>query len=459
MTKNLIRIALLLLFFTAANVRAQNDSTWQLVDGHGNFSEQLIGMKWPSVDTGYFFGSTLDLFSTSDSGLTLNQLPALPHPITQFMYDSSGVMVSEKTSYLAIQAVSDVSWPTGTNGIVLGLTNSDNYGHAARPIVLITSNAGSSWTASYPSDTADQYTNISFPTPSVGYASVSDINDAKYFLTKTIDGGKTWAQVYSADTLGFSKLYFRDANNGMAIATGQGAFPTAHLVYTTNGGTSFTVTSLPTDSALTFAKWNDDSSWLAGADNIYRSTDSGKNWTSVVSDDPVNGPASVAAFSGDSGFAVRSNAFIVNFTTDYGKTWTSSHPSTVDLITPISAAMLSPYRGYMLGSDVTATGTVLFKIDFAMPDTSTNTGGDGVVETANTFAIPFAVTAGQNAITFTMQPMAGARSIEVLDLLGRSVISVPVGSGMSNAKLPDAELRSGTYFARLGTAVAKFAVQ
>ena len=63
-----------------------------------------------------------------------------------------------------------------------------------------------------------------------------------------------------------------------------------------------------------------------------------------------------------------------------------------------------------------------------------------------------------NAILFTANSADRARTIDVLDVLGRACASITLPSGATTAQLAASVLRAGSYFARLGGVVVKFAV-
>jgi hypothetical protein len=118
--------------------------------------------------------------------------------------------------------------------------------------------------------------------------------------------------------------------------------------------------------------------------------------------------------------------------------------------------MPSQYDCYLLAYDNNQTEDVLMKITFGKP--TAGGGGNSVVQTEAVQTIPFAATLGNNAVTFTMPPASEARSIQILDVLGRTCASLPIAPSSSSGSLATDILRPGTYFAQLGESVVKFVI-
>ena len=169
------------------------------------------------------------------------------------------------------------------------------------------------------------------------------------------------------------------------------------------------------------------------------------------------GAASVGAFYGDTGFVFLQNDPTVLMTMDAGVTWTSSRLpklSNGDSVGPIAAYMPSQYVCYLLAIDNPfQTADALLKISFPKPS-----GQQGLVQTDAAPAIPFTAVYGTDAITFTMATAPEARSIQILDVLGRDCASVAITPNAASGQLAISVLRPGTYFANLGGSVVKFAI-
>ncbi len=309
-----------------------------------------------------------------------------------------------------------------------------------------------------------QLGNLYFPTANVGYATGSLSDLSGYFVAKTTDAGVTWDSISASSDYIFGSMYFIDANNGMFLAQNQNTSE-VNVAYTINGGASFTYRSLPTTSTPTFLYWNrEDSSWIVGADSVYRSVDSGQHWTCVIANDTSTGagPAAVGAFYGDTGFVFLGVQPTVLMTTDAGISWTSSrlpnniNGTSADSVIPLAASMPDQYDCYLLVYDNNAVADGLMKIAFGVP--VAGSGGNGVVQTDAIPAIPFAAVYGTDAVTFTMAPAPETRSIQILDVLGRTCATLPVAPSSASGQLATDELRAGTYFAQLGESVVKFVI-
>ncbi len=441
-----IKLSLIVLLFTvvALKSQAQTYGSWQVIDGAGNFNEQLSSMAWPTMDSGFFLGNTLQITRTIDTGVDFTVQP-FPDPIDTIHAGGN----TYYNHHSAIQTVADMAWPSNNTGFVVGISGSDTFGHTAVPTVLATQDGGNTWNQYYPADTLELFSNIYFPSATVGYGSASLSDGSEAFITKTTDGGKTWANVFQSDSLLFRNLHFINANNGIFFALGI----SLHLGYTTDGGTSFHLVSMGTDSAPYFLHWNNDSSWLVGSDSVYRSIDSGKTWKSVVPYDTANGSAVVGTFYDDSGFVFRANNLTVLMTTNSGISWSSSVISNPDSLTPLAASMVSPYLAYLLAFDNTQTGNALLKIEFEKssgPPMGVNEGPSG--------STPFAAIYGNNEITFTMSPASEARSIQVMDVLGRTCASLALAPNAGSSQLGITSLRPGTYFAELSGSTVTFVI-
>ncbi|HET6400311.1 MAG TPA: hypothetical protein VFH95_02840 [Candidatus Kapabacteria bacterium] len=468
--------------FGITTARAQitlDTAQWRLVSGASELTG-ITNMKWSSNDTGFFFGSDVNLTRTVDSGNNFSVL-SFPNPVDTIHLDTNGHPYVVYNHHSAIQSVADMTWPTQNTGFVVGSTGSDNYGHTPLPTVLVTQDGGTTWSQYYPTnndtvitradttinknvnppdttitpaDTVinpELWNNVYFPTPSVGYASTMLVDGSKDFITKTTDGGKTWTNLYHSDSLTFGKLYFIDASNGMLFASGN----TDHIGYTIDGGTTFRFVSVGTDSLTHFLHWNDDHSWLVGSDSIYRSVDSGKHWVSVVPYDASAQAATIAAFHDSVGFVFRANAPVVLHSMDYGATWKSDRLPKVgaDTILPLAASMPSSTEAYLLGQ-LQQTNNVLMKIAFPPAPQQNN----GSVAMAPSEDGQFSAAMQGNAILFTANSAARPRTIDILDVLGRVCTSISLPPGATTSQLSSGLLRQGTYFARLGSAMVKFAV-
>ncbi len=424
--------------FLTANLHAQT-GTWGVVLTPNGLNASYNDMIFVTDTIGYVYGlltpSTNDMEVTTDTGADFN-------PVTI------------QSKLRAPNFGSNMAWPTPQNGYVFADTG---LYPANSVFVLSTANGGSTWT------TSELESNLSlgsicFPSASVGYATGILADGSGDFVAKTTNAGVTWDSIYATTDYALGSMYFINDNNGMFFA--QNGDNQLLIGYTTNGGTSFSFRPVSAFSQPTFLHWNTDSSWIVGADSVYRSIDSGKNWTCVIPDVGA-GPATVGAFYGDTGFVFSGIQPTVFMTGDAGVTWTASrlpnavNKSAADSVTPLSASMPSQYVCYLLANDNNATADFLLKISFPIP---TGGGGTGAVQTETIETTPFEAVYGTDAITFIMAPAPEARSIQILDVLGRNCASIAVTPNAASGQLPTSALRPGTYFANLGGSVVKFAI-
>ncbi len=433
--------------FLTANLYAQT-GTWQLVANPNGLASNYDQMVFPTLNGGFIYGSfsnaISDLQSTTDSGVDFNSV------------------IIQTTGLKSPSFGPCMAWPTAQNGYLCADTGI--FPGPTGSFSIHTSNGGTSWTTSV-IDSGYQLQNLYFSSANVGYATGSTPDGSENIVSKTTDGGNTWKTIYSNSKSGYyfggniGKLHFIDDNNGMFSA--QSSTNQLLIGYTTNGGASFKFVTINTDSTPNFLHWNNDSSWLVGADQVYRSIDSGQHWTSVVPYDTLAGSPVVGTFFNDTGFVFRSIEPLVLMTTNAGVSWSQTrlpnNGSTADSVTPLSASMPSSHVAYLLANDYFATADVLLKIEFATP-VDTGGGKDGVVDENTAPSIPFAAIIGTNNITFTMAAASDARSIEVMDVLGRSCATISIAANATRTQLPSSELRSGTYFAQLGGSVVKFVI-
>ncbi len=423
----------LLLAFSIHTARAQtplDTAHWQLVNNAGVPNDNA--MAWSSTDTGFLLGGTSDFSQTLDSGLSYTQL-TLPGAPT---------------------SVVDMSWPSQNTGYIAATATSSKG--ATVPMILKSIDAGANWSPLYPPDSII-INHIYFPTDQVGYASGALLDGSKNYILKTSNGGTTWMNIHEADTLTFGKLNFIDANSGIVFAQQN----SNHILYTTNGGSSFQLAAIPDGSSLTSLHWNTDGSWLVASDSsIYRSVDSGVNWTPVVTAD-TDGTIQTMTMNDSVGFAFRPGAApvydtpVVLRTTNFGASWKSGTlpRSAGDRVQPLAASMPSPYVAYLLATDLATSSNVLMKLAFY--PVKQNNGSVAIAESGNN---QFSAAIQGNSILFQTNSADRARTITVMDILGRDCASVTIPPGSTMSELPMNMLQPGSYFARLGNAIVKLAV-
>jgi photosystem II stability/assembly factor-like uncharacterized protein len=199
------------------------------------------------------------------------------------------------------------------------LDNKTGWICGANNAILSTTDGGISWHNISPADISDKvYTSLKFVDSKNGWASSNQGE-----ILKTIDGGSTWVvkknfsmgggsrlTVFSANTMYFlhghlyrtfdggrtwdslmvtkprnyatSNIYFTDENYGyITTENGTGGqfiteFP---MLMTKDGGMTWQLSDSLKDGGLSCVYFVDESNgWVAGIQNVYRTTDGGHNW-------------------------------------------------------------------------------------------------------------------------------------------------------------------------------------
>jgi photosystem II stability/assembly factor-like uncharacterized protein len=135
-------------------------------------------------------------------------------------------------------------------------------------------------------------------------------------IYQTIDGGKSWAGI--SNTYGvtnFFNLFFVNPQFGYAQSASQ-------LATTVNGGNSWTVKMLPTDSGLTIFFVNPSVGFYGdeGGGGLKKTTDAGNNWVTVFSVPGVSPNYYPYFLTSDTGFVATGSGTFAS-TTDGGQIW------------------------------------------------------------------------------------------------------------------------------------------
>ncbi len=378
-------------------------------------------IAFPTVDTGYLATSTT-LYTTTDGGKT---------------FTSKGLPPIGSGAYLL-----QMCWPTSQAGFLLFSTGGNSTE------LLATTNGGGSWSPIIPAGLP--LANISFPTAAIGYAT-GELNPVGtgYFVAKTTNGGASWSTIGN-NNLSLGPITFKDTSRGMYIYYDASNAP--QVIYSFDGlKDAKDASEIPFNTqgqVGNFLFWNDDNSWIVQYQGIVRSSDSGKNWTTVLPDDQTGttyGVISSACFHGPRGFAFGDNAMDFE-TEDYGATWnrfTNTSPYITSAGT--TCAMPADTVAYTTGVGNTAALLRLALAPLA-------------VETPPAENESFQVAENGAWVRFTANPAATARNIQIFDAIGREVTSLPLGPMNVSATLSPGILTPGSYFARLGNQMVKFAV-
>jgi photosystem II stability/assembly factor-like uncharacterized protein len=451
-------LAILLLTFFAYNAHAQSDTVWQMAVG--NLPGGVSSMTWSSPETGFLLIPVNTISRTTDSGVTFTPLKFPTYTLTHIDSPGHSHLVHDRNKELT--QVSDMAWPGQSIGIVAGRTSGDDTLRIAAPTILMTTDAGNNWTQYYPADTALSITRLFFTSPQFGWATGTTV-DEKSFIAKTTDGGKTWKVLDKSTTYVYGAMSFKDDMRGLVLAqeTGNNKL---HVMSTYDGWaskTSVRISSSLGDSAALFAHWGNDSTWLVGSNGLQRTTDSGGTWTTVLHDDPASGDIAAGAFRDSVGVVVRDIYSWTHRTSDYGATWFTERlaDSVMRGVDPDYGlhllSMPTANRVYFLGQHPGDGALEVMKLTIAKPTTST--GGGGVAMVSHT-SEGISLTMQGNSIYFTMNAAAERRTLEVLDLLGRTIVTSEVPSMATTVGVPSASFTAGSYFVRLGQSMVKFVV-
>jgi photosystem II stability/assembly factor-like uncharacterized protein len=171
----------------------------------------------------------------------------------------------------------------------------------------------------------------------VGYFTALQTHTLSYDYVST----STKTPVASGTSQNLNAVHFASATHGFAVG-GAGA-----LSRTTDGGLSWSTTTLPSGKALRAIHFlNATTGWIGGDSVVYRTTDGGANW-SLHTSAPFLGSTSIrsiAFVSSTLGYALTANGSLYK-STDGGATWNSY------LGVPVGGGMsfASATTGWMVG--------------------------------------------------------------------------------------------------------------
>ncbi len=163
-------------------------------------------------------------------------------------------------------------------------------------------------------------------------ATFGDMSNWDQTILKTIDGGKSWYQVFTDGFAGASEFFFLDHNTGYAISPI--IWYQNDVLKTTDGGETWTII----DDHI--GSWyfegicmnNDGNGIIVGyAGQIYRSDDFGDTWEAAFSNEFLKYTIDRAFITGDSSILVNAivggggvSSYGVIESTDRGATWNES---------------------------------------------------------------------------------------------------------------------------------------
>ena len=201
----------------------------------------------------------------------------------------------------------DIALAVGTYGVIYGMLDGQNWVAKSKDIVG-----------------TNQLFSVFFPSIDVGY-----VGGSRRML-KTTDAGQNWYSVNPNTVFNFKSLYFLDNNTGYAI--GDSSYSLESSVFKTmNGGVNWTSRYFPsielksihfTSSSVGYVSGMDRSTVNTGV--VYKTTDSGNNWSEVYSDATDYWGFKSICFSDENIGCVTGIGGYVHRTTNAGLTWNKS---------------------------------------------------------------------------------------------------------------------------------------
>lgn len=248
-----------------------------------NRTRELISVQFVDQNHGYIMGQTYD---------------------TTMVFPISESFVLKSTD-------GGGSWADVTPSLTLFsprfyFTDADNGVVAGTEELYHTTDGGISWD-SIPVPNIGPFS-LSFGTANVGYAAGFELSPSQTaWISKTTDGGTTWNNVSIAPTNSnlIRTSFFIDADHGYVFAENNN-----YILYTADGGQTWTQNSFTLGPALDAWFVNDSTGYCIVEDKIWKTMDYGANWT-LDFQDPQNRNFEDLEFSGDQGFASGQNGLLV----------------------------------------------------------------------------------------------------------------------------------------------------
>jgi photosystem II stability/assembly factor-like uncharacterized protein len=303
----------------------------------------LNGVSFVNASTGWVVGSSGRIYKTTDGGNTwTRQTSPTSRGLVKvhFISASRGWAAGgwqDGSTYLVVRttnggttwqdqsfgtdaySVSDVFFADSLNGWIGGYDNTIN------PHLHHTTDGGANWVRqTLPLPTGNgQVTGIDFPTPQKGWASTSSLYQTPAgSVLYTTDGGTTWTVQYSTN---YPYNDCLDAQDTLRVAIpAYNVFSSAERAFvTTNGGAGWTQNTVPVASYTYGVQYVGTSLWLAESNGaILRSTNNGANWaweyygpmwSDLAFSDSLHGWVVSGSNVGTDGYSFR--------TADGGATW------------------------------------------------------------------------------------------------------------------------------------------
>ncbi len=229
----------------------------------------------------------------------------------------------------------------------------------AKGQITRTTNGGNAWstTVPFPSFQYSWFSDIHFPTKSVGYISGGSWFGLTNILIKTTDGGQTWDSLSSGTGAGnfINKIHFIDKDTGFMIMDDR------QILKTVDGGITLSLVGSATSTRYSDFTFTDNRiGFFASVDrisstesvySILKTTDFAQTFTAVYIDtmSGVGGfnnrvISKIQFIDNNNGFAVGGNGMFMK-TTDGGNTWSRSFLIPYNSLT--SVHFVNPSTGYV----------------------------------------------------------------------------------------------------------------
>ena len=227
-----------------------------------NTSKNLIKIQFLDVDTGYAVGDYGTILKTVDGGQKWNSLAA---GNTKLLYDvefpvnSTTGYVSGESGRLAKTTDGGKTWsPIGSfnkdiMAICFPTDNLIGYVATAYQRIYKTTDGGITWNIKHDGNSSQaSIADILFPFDTqTGYALSSFGGQSNSKILKTTDGGDSWIITDAGTTSTLSEMSFPTPQVGYISADGPNGAKPAHFLKTTDGGLKWNIVDVPYGYSLT----------------------------------------------------------------------------------------------------------------------------------------------------------------------------------------------------------------
>ncbi|MEI6172471.1 MAG: YCF48-related protein [Bacteroidota bacterium] len=292
---------------------------------------ELLGILFPSSDTGYMIGWN-QVFRSADRGNTWITVDSSHHPL-------------------------DIHFFSSQAGMAIMGENSHWY-------VIMTSNGGATW---HEEEIPGQATDLSYPSLQVAYITLIS---PQYGLYKTTDAGKSWVFIPLSPFMG-NKMDFLDNETGIAAGEGMAS---GVIRKTRDGGLTWET------KFTTYADWflvqqiyfyNETIGYVLARDydtllqkyytRIIKTMDGGERWEEIPRPDEFTGSEmrEISFINADTGFVVGYREMpdgrdgLILKTSDGGFSWEDQIKKTSNMLNAVT--FIDEFTGFAIGEG----GTIL----------------------------------------------------------------------------------------------------